>query len=163
MDIELTLRAFRRHKLSNPIIVARDGEEALDYVHSQGRFADDAPVPALVLLDIRLPRLDGIEVLRELKTHPVYRTVPVAMLTTSENERDIENCYTLGVNSYLLKPVEFNAFVELTGLIERYWLLTNIPAPAATRSAARTLAPPLLPGPDRQADDPGPQQGASVT
>ena len=156
MDIELTLRAFKKHKISNPITVARDGEEALDYIHRRGRFAHDAPVPALILLDIRLPKLDGIDVLREIKAHPVYRTVPVVILTTSENEVDIQNCYTLGANSFILKPVEFNAFFELTGRIELYWLLTNVPPLAATRTSAQTPAPRMPQGSDVQAGEPDP-------
>lgn len=131
IDMELTLRALRKHKVSNPISVARDGEEALDYVHQRGRFAAGAPIPALILLDIRLPKLDGIEVLREIKRHPVYRTVPVVMLTTSQEEADVRNSYELGVNSYIVKPVDFEKFLEVVRRIDLYWLLTNLPPVAA--------------------------------
>lgn len=131
VDLELTLRAFRKHKVSNPIAVARDGEEALDYIHMRGRFATEAPIPGLILLDIRLPKVDGIEVLREIKAHPVYRTVPVVMLTTSQQETDIRTSYELGANSYIAKPVDFDKFLEVVGRIDLYWLLTNIAPPAA--------------------------------
>lgn len=133
MDAELTLRALRKHKVSNPISVARDGEEALDYIYQRGRFAADAPIPALILLDIRLPKVDGIEVLREIKDHPVYRTVPVVMLTTSQEEVDVRTAYELGANSYIVKPVDFDKFLEVVGRIDLYWLLTNLPPVAAAR------------------------------
>lgn len=130
-DLELTLRALRKHKVSNPIAVARDGEEALDYIHMRGRFATDAPIPGLILLDIHLPKVDGIGVLREVKAHPVYRTVPVVMLTTSQEETDIRMSYELGANSYIAKPVNFDKFLEVIGRIDLYWLLTNVAPPAA--------------------------------
>ncbi len=140
-DAELTLRALRKHRVSNPIAVARDGEEALDYVHRRGRFGTEAPVPGLILLDIRLPKVDGIEVLREIKGHPVYRTVPVVMLTTSQEEVDVRTCYELGVNSYILKPVDFDKFLEVVSRIDLYWLLTNVAPPAAAPRPAG-LRPP---------------------
>lgn len=130
VDLELTLRAFRKHNVSNPVAVARDGEEAMDYIRMRGRFATEAPIPGLILLDIRLPKVDGIEVLREIKAHPVYRTVPVVMLTTSQQEVDIRTSYELGANSYIAKPVDFDKFLEVVGRIDLYWLLTNIAPPA---------------------------------
>lgn len=135
IDLELALLAFRKHKVSNPIAVVRDGEEALDYVHRRGKFAADASVPGLILLDIRLPKVDGIAVLREVKAHPVYRTVPVVMLTTSRQESDIRSSYELGANSYIAKPVDFETFLEIIGRIESYWLLTNIAPPASAPPA----------------------------
>ena len=128
-DVELTLRAFSRRRLSNPIHVARDGEEALDYVHRRGAFAAGAPVPGLILLDIRLSKVDGVEVLRQMKAHPTYRTIPVVMLTISREETDIRRCYELGANSYILKPVDFEKFLDVVERIELYWLLTNVPPP----------------------------------
>lgn len=128
-DVELTLRAFRKRKLSNPTYVARDGEEALDYVHRRGAFAGDAPTPGLVLLDIRLPKVDGVEVLRQMRAHPSYRTVPVVMLTTSQEDTDIRRCYELGVNSYIIKPVDFDKFLGVVERIDLYWILTNVPPP----------------------------------
>lgn len=129
-DVELTLRAFRRRKLSNPVAVARDGEEALDYVHDRGAFAGQAPLPGIVLLDLRLPKVDGIDVLREMKAHPRYRGVPVVVLTTSEEDRDITTSYELGAASYIVKPVEFDKFLAVVERIDLYWLLTNVPHPA---------------------------------
>lgn len=132
-DVELTLRAFRRRKLSNPITVARDGEEALDYVHRRGAFAAWAPVPAVILLDLRLPKVDGLEVLRELKRHPVYRNIPVVVLTTSAQDGDIKESYESGAASYIVKPVEFEKFHEVVERIDLYWILTNVPYPLAER------------------------------
>lgn len=130
-DLELTLRAFRKHDVSNPIAVARDGVEAMDYLHRRGRLAADAPIPALILLDIGLPRMSGLEVLREVRAHPVYRTVPVVMLTTSQDVSDIRTSYELGANSYIAKSVEFDTFLDMIGRIHQYWLLTNIALPTA--------------------------------
>ena len=132
-DVELTLRAFKRRKLSNPIAVARDGEEALDYVHRRGRFAGDAPIPGVILLDLRLPKVDGLEVLREVKRHPVYRNIPVVVLTTSAEDRDIKKSYELGAASYIVKPVEFEKFLQVVERIDLYWMLTNVPYPAEER------------------------------
>jgi hypothetical protein len=134
-DVELTLRAFKRRKLANAIAVARDGAEALDYVHRRGAFAQAGPVPGLVLLDLRLPKVDGLDVLRELKAHPVYRHVPVVVLTTSAEDRDIATSYELGAASYIVKPVEFEKFLEVVERIDLYWILTNVPYPAAGRRA----------------------------
>lgn len=141
VDLELTLRALRKHKVSNPIAVARDGEEALDYVHRRGRFAAGAAVPGLILLDIHLPKVNGVEVLREIKVHPVYRTVPVVMLTTSQKETDIRTSYELGANSYIAKPVHFDKFLEVVGRIDLYWLLTNVAPPAAQAGMQRERPP----------------------
>jgi len=134
MDVELTLRAFKRSKMQNPIQIVRDGQEALDYVHRRGVYADPAtsPVPGLILLDIRLPRIDGLEVLRALKSHPVYRPIPVVMLTTSRDDNDVTKSYDLGANSYIVKPVDFDKFLEVIGRIELYWILTNLQPPRGT-------------------------------
>src|SRR6266705_2935307 len=125
-DVELTLRAFKRRRLSNPVAVARDGEEALDYVHRRGAFATDAPVPGLILLDLRLPKVDGLEVLGQLKAHAVYRNVPVVVLTTSGEDRDVMRSYELGAASYIVKPVEFEKFQEVVERIDLYWIVTNV-------------------------------------
>ena len=130
-DVELTLRAFKKRGVSNPIMVARDGEEALDYVHRRGVFADGAPTPGIVLLDLRLPKVDGLEVLKELKAHPVYRHVPVVVLTTSAEDRDIKRSYELGASSYIVKPVEFEKFRDVVERIDLYWIVTNVPYPAS--------------------------------
>ena len=133
-DVELTLRAFKRRKLSNPVAVARDGEEALDYVHRRGVFGDGAPIPGLILLDLRLPKIDGLEVLQQLKAHPVYRNIPVVVLTTSGEDRDVARSYELGAASYSVKPVEFEKFQEVVERIDLYWIVTNVPYPGADRS-----------------------------
>jgi len=128
-DVELTLRAFKRRKLSNPIAVARDGEEALDYIHRRGAFAGGAPVPGIILLDLRLPKVDGREVLRQIKSHGPYRHIPVVVLTTSAEDRDVKASYELGAASYIVKPVEFDKFVSVVERIDLYWILTNVPYP----------------------------------
>ena len=128
-DAELALRAFRRRKLSNPVYVARDGEQALDYVQRRGAFAAGAPVPSVILLDLRIPKIDGLEVLRELKQHPVYRNVPVVVLTTSAEDQDVRRSYELGAASYIVKPVEFEKFQEVVERIDLYWMVTNLRYP----------------------------------
>jgi CheY-like chemotaxis protein len=128
-DVELTLRALRKNNLANKIHVARDGAEALDYVFGRGTHSgrDVAQVPKVILLDLKLPRVDGVEVLRQLKADPRTRRVPVVVLTSSREEPDISRCYELGVNSYLVKPVDFNAFVPAVAQAGLYWLLLNQP------------------------------------
>ena len=126
MDVDLTLEAFREHGVVNPILVCRDGEEALQYI-AEHRAATDAQLPALVLLDLRLPKVDGIEVLRQARNDEVWKQVPVVVLTTSRENADIESAYRLGVNSYIVKPVDFLAFADVVKTIKIYWLLTNEP------------------------------------
>jgi CheY-like chemotaxis protein len=126
MDVDLTFEAFREHNVANPLLVCRDGEEALQFMAEHGSAAD-ALLPTLVLLDLRLPKVDGIEILRQARNHPVWRQIPVIVLTTSRENQDIAAAYELGVNSYIVKPVDFNAFAELVKTIKLYWLLTNEP------------------------------------
>lgn len=126
MDVDLTLEAFREHGVVNPILVCRDGEEALQYI-AEHRAATDPQLPALVLLDLRLPKVDGIEVLRQARNDEVWKQVPVVVLTTSRENADIESAYRLGVNSYIVKPVDFLAFADVVKTIKIYWLLTNEP------------------------------------
>jgi len=121
-DLDLTKRAFARRRLLNPIQEARDGEEALDYIK---RWDAGEPPPVFVLLDLRLPKLSGLEVLRQLKAHPVYSRIPVIVLTTSAEDKDIEEAYKLGCNSYIVKPVEFEKFMEVAAKIEVYWCALN--------------------------------------
>ncbi len=129
MDIDLTLRAFSRRKVINPFVVARDGEEALAYVD---KWDSGEPAPAVILLDLKLPKIDGLEVLRILKEHRRYKSIPVVMLTTSNEEQDIEHAYRLGANSYIVKPVDFEKFIEVAAQIEVYWMVLNCaPRPAA--------------------------------
>jgi CheY-like chemotaxis protein len=126
MDLDFMLQALEEHRVLNPVIVCRDGEEALEFirVHSS---AEDESLPVLVLLDLRLPKVDGTEVLRVARAHPVWRMVPFVVVTTSRQDVDISRAYELGVNSYIVKPVDFGAFDEVVKQIKFYWLLTNEP------------------------------------
>lgn len=124
-DAELSLYALRKFKIANSVHHARDGAEALDYL-----FGGDAPggavqIPRLILLDLKLPKVDGLEVLRRLKSHPETRPVPVVVLTSSREERDIVESYNLGVNSYIVKPIDFEQFTEAVRDVGFYWLLLN--------------------------------------
>ncbi len=122
MDVELTLRALKRGKLGNPIEVARDGEEALGRIPG---WESGEQRPVVILLDLNLPRVTGLEVLEVLKSHPVLRAIPVVVLTTSAASRDVEKAYELGANSYVVKPVDFDAFVNVATQIELYWVVLN--------------------------------------
>jgi len=124
MDVDLTLRAFARRKLTNPVQVARDGEEALALLP---RWDAGEPAPLLVLLDLKLPKVDGLEVLRTLKAHPRYSAIPVVVLTSSQEEQDVRAAYQLGANSYIVKPVDFEKFLEVTAQLEVYWCALNTP------------------------------------
>jgi CheY-like chemotaxis protein len=126
MDVDLTLEAFAEQHIPNPVAVCRDGEEALQYVAEHGS-ASDALVPSLVLLDLQLPKVDGLEVLRRLRSHDVWKQIPVIVLTTSRERADIAAAYRLGVNSYIVKPVDFLEFGEVVEAIKAYWLLLNEP------------------------------------
>jgi CheY-like chemotaxis protein len=130
-DVELTLHAFKRVKLVNRVRVVRDGAEALDYLFGDGEFTgpDVVGVPHLILLDLKLPKVGGIEVLRRLRGDPRTRTVPVVVLTSSREERDIAETYNLGLNSYIVKPVDFDQFSKVAEQLSYYWLLLNQPPP----------------------------------
>ena len=132
-DEQLTLRAFAKHHLTNKIHVVRDGQEALDYVFCSGRYSDRriSDHPHVILLDIKLPLIDGIEVLRRIKADERTRTIPVVMLTSSHEERDLVESYRLGVNSYIVKPVDFDQFTESARALGMYWLLLNRPPKVA--------------------------------
>ena len=126
VDLDLTLRAFAKRALTNPIIVARDGEQALRWIP---RWESGEVCPALILLDLKLPRVDGLEVLRQLKTHPSLRTIPVVILTTSREDGDMQQAYLLGANSYIVKPVNFDTFIQVVAQVDAYWrLLNQLPA-----------------------------------
>lgn len=133
MDVELTLDAFEMAGLENPVRVCRDGEEAVAYLRGDGAYADRQAHPCadLVFLDLKLPKLDGFEVLRRLKSDAALRRVPVIVLTSSPEEGDRALSYDLGVNSYLVKPVRFSRFVEVVREIGAYWLILNVPPPPA--------------------------------
>ena len=122
-DVELTLHALRKHNLANLVRVARDGQEALDFLFSPA--AGAAPPPKLVLLDLKLPRVPGLEVLRQAKADPRTRAIPVVVMTSSLEERDMVESYRLGVNSYLRKPIDFAEFIEVARTLGLYWLLLN--------------------------------------
>jgi CheY-like chemotaxis protein len=126
-DIELTLRAFKKSKMKNKVYVVKDGQEALDYMYHRGEYKDKekAPAPGLILLDIRLPKVDGLDVLKQLKSEPRFRKIPIVMLTTSSRGPDINRSYELGANSYIVKPVTSDKFVETIHKIELYWVVIN--------------------------------------
>ena len=134
-DVALTERAFRRSNVANEIVVAADGQEALDYFHGVGKWQgrDTAALPQVVLLDLKLPRVDGLEVLRQLRGEEPTRLVPVVILTSSKEEVDLIRGYRLGANSYVQKPVDFNKFVEAARELSLYWLLLNEPPPGVRR------------------------------
>ena len=126
-DVELTLTALGEYNLANEVVVTRDGAEALDYLFLQGRHAgrDPAIRPQVVLLDLHLPRIDGLEVLRRIRAHEKTRTLPVVVLTSSKEERDLVESYQLGVNSYVHKPVDVTSFFEAVRQLGMYWLVLN--------------------------------------
>ena len=130
-DVELIMRSFERHKLSNKIIVTRNGQDALDYLLSQGSYAsrDRTETPVLVLLDLKLPRMDGLEVLRQIRSNPFTQCIPVVILTTSSQASDKLQSYKTGANGYVRKPVDFDQFMEVTRQLGIYWLMVNDPPP----------------------------------
>jgi CheY-like chemotaxis protein len=124
IDVDLTKRALSRHRQASEVVVARDGEEVVNMI---ARWEAGAPVPNLILLDLKLPRLSGLEVLQRLKQHPHFSSIPVVVLTTSRDDGDVKSAYQLGANSYIVKPVDFDKFVEVAAQIERYWTVLNEP------------------------------------
>jgi len=130
-DEALTLRALKKSNIANRIVVVRDGAEALDYLFGTGSYAgrDVHELPQVILLDLKLPKVDGLEVLRRIRADPRTRMLPVVILTSSKEEQDLVSAYTLGVNSYVRKPVDFNQFVEAIGQLGLYWLVLNEPPP----------------------------------
>ena len=132
-DIELTKRAFAREHITNELVVAEDGQTALDYLFGAGRYAgrDLTQMPALILLDLKLPILDGLEVLRRIRAHERTRRLLVVILTSSKEDQDVAASYDLGVNSYIRKPVDFHQFAEAIKLLGLYWLVINEPPPLA--------------------------------
>lgn len=128
-DILLTQRALRKNKISNELVVARDGEQALDVLFGRDETTSEEGEPLLVLLDLKLPKVDGLQVLQEIRKHRSTRRLPVVMLTTSSEQQDIAAGYDSGVNSYIRKPVSFERFVEAVGQVGLYWLVLNEPPP----------------------------------
>lgn len=135
-DEALTLRAFKQNRIDNGVVVTRDGAEALDYLFGKGKYAgrDLNAMPALILLDLKLPKVDGLEVLKQLRANPLTALLPVAILTSSREEQDLIAGYKLGLNSYILKPVDFDQFTEAVRSLGRYWLAINEAPPAARRA-----------------------------
>lgn len=132
-DVALTLRAFRKNRILNEVVVARDGVEALDYLFAAGSSSgrDPTAMPAIVLLDLKLPRLDGLEVLRQLRADARTQLLRVVVLTSSKEETDIVRSYTRGANSYIRKPVDFDSFMSAVGQLGLYWLLLNETPPSS--------------------------------
>ncbi|MDY7077723.1 MAG: response regulator [Chloroflexota bacterium] len=125
-DVELAIAALREYNLANKVVVARDGAEALDYLYRRGQFAGrPAGHPVVVLLDLKMPKVDGLEVLRQVKRDPVLKTIPVVVLTSSRQDHDVVESYNLGVNAYVVKPVAFDEFVKVVKQIGLFWMLTN--------------------------------------
>jgi CheY-like chemotaxis protein len=126
MDVDLTRRAFIRRKVKYPIEVARDGEEALGFIYG---WEEQRSIPLLILLDLKLPKVDGLEVLHHLKTHPRFHVIPVVILSTSTEDRDIQIAYQEGANSFIVKPVDFDQFMQIVEHIQIYWCTLNTPPP----------------------------------
>lgn len=133
-DIELTLVALAEYNLANEVVVVRDGVEALDYLYCRGSFKErPAGNPVVILLDLKMPKLDGIQVLQQLKADEHMRFIPVVALTSSRESRDLEECYRLGVNAYVVKPVRFHEFVEAIKQVGVFWALINEPPPGSVK------------------------------
>ena len=139
-DLELTLVALERSELANEVVVVRDGAQALDYLRREGEFAQrPAGNPAVVLLDLKLPKIDGLEVLKAVRETTELRSLPIVMLTSSHEEGDVVKSYELGVNAYVVKPVEFKAFVSAIADLGVFWAVLNEPPPGSTKAARRVV------------------------
>lgn len=137
-DLELTLVALERSQLANDVVVVRDGAAALEYLHRQGEWAERPEGnPAVVLLDLKLPKVNGLEVLKEVRATAAMRSMPVVMLTSSHEETDVLRSYELGVNAYVVKPVEFKQFVAAIAELGMFWAVLNEPPPGSTRTGRR--------------------------
>ena len=133
-DVELTLMALEDYKLANEVVVARDGEEALDYLYCRGKFTTRTPDnPAVLLLDLKLPKVDGLEVLQQIRSDEKLRMIPVVVLTSSHEERDMVASYKLGVNAYVVKPVDFHEFINAVKELGIFWAVINQPPPGSMR------------------------------
>lgn len=124
IDLELTLLAFKKRQLTNPLQIARDGQEALEWI---ARWEHGEPQPAVILMDLKLPIFNGLEVLQRLKSHETFQRIPVVVLTSSKEDRDIQKAYKLGANSYIVKPVNFEKFIDIAAQIDLYWCVLNEP------------------------------------
>ena len=133
-DTELALTALEAHNLANEVVALRDGAEALDYLYRRGEFADRAHGdPAVILLDLKMPKVDGIEVLRQIKGDPALRIIPIVVMTSSREEQDLLNSYQLGVNAYVVKPVKFQSFVDAVEQVGAFWAVINEAPPGSLR------------------------------
>jgi DNA-binding response OmpR family regulator len=133
-DVELTLTALEEYNLANEVIVARDGEEALEYLYSRGKFKTrSSGNPAVVLLDLKLPKVDGLEVLKQVKSEEKLRMIPIVVLTSSKEEKDMVASYKLGVSAYVVKPVDFHEFVNAIKELGVFWAVINEPPPGSVR------------------------------
>ncbi len=128
-DVELTLRALKKHNLANKVYIVNDGAEALEYIFATGKYADRdiSKPPKVILLDLKLPKVNGLEVLEKIKSDERTKTIPVVVVTSSKEDQDLKKCYALGVNSYLQKPVDFDSFVNVLSEAGLYWLIINQP------------------------------------
>ena len=130
-DVDLTLRALKKNNITNKVIIAKDGVEALDYLHGTGMYAgrDVKDLPVVIMLDLKLPKINGLEVLRNIRQDELNRLIPVVILTSSAEQKDVVEGYKLGANSYIRKPVDFEQFVEAVKILGLYWTLWNEPPP----------------------------------
>jgi CheY-like chemotaxis protein len=147
-DVELTLGALQEHHLANEVVVVRDGVEALNYLHARGKFAGrSGGNPAVVLLDIKMPRMDGLEVLRHVKADPQLKKVPIVILTSSREEPDLTEAYELGVNAYVVKPVEFQQFTDAVRQVGAFWAVLNeLPPHVRRKETSRRTGGVISPG-----------------
>lgn len=133
-DLELSLTALEEHNLANEVVVARDGAEALDYLNCQGRFAERSNEnPAVIMLDLKLPKVDGLEVLKRIRSDERFKMIPVVVLTSSREEQDMMRSYRLGVNAYVVKPVDFHEFVNAVKELGVFWAIINEPPPGSAK------------------------------
>ena len=140
-DAELTLDALAQHNLVNEVMRVRDGEEALDYLCRRGQFADRRNGnPAVVLLDLKMPKVDGFEVLRQIRNNPQFKLIPVVVMTSSREEQDLLRSYELGVNAYVVKPVNFDEFVDAVKQVGAFWAVVNEPPPGSVRPRRRGMS-----------------------
>ena len=130
-DVGLTKRAFEKHRIQNELVVAADGQEALDYLFGAGAYAgrDTSVMPAVILMDLKLPKVDGLEALRRIRSHDLTKRLPVVILTSSREDQDVAMSYDLGANSYIRKPVDFRQFAEAVKTLDLYWVVLNEPPP----------------------------------
>ena len=136
-DVELTIAALSEKNLANEIVVAEDGEEALDYLYKRGKFANETGLPAIILLDIKMPKMNGIEVLKHIRSTTEFKFIPVIMVTSSHEEKDLVESYKLGANSYVVKPVDIIQFIDAIKVLGQYWAIINQPSPLIYKGSSQ--------------------------